>query len=131
MDDTWAVQEETLAGYLQAGFNFDNSVVPVSALLGVRYYDTNTVSSGYSRITVAGVSTFPEVRRDGGYTDWLPSINVRFDFTEKFVGRHDSGRSDGAAESFAARIPATLDGHRRRTGTRGNPDLLPFKAKPI
>ena len=48
--DTWSVEEETLAGYLQASFVFDNSVVPVSALLGVRYFDTNTLSEGYNRV---------------------------------------------------------------------------------
>src|SRR5687768_16196260 len=26
--DTWSVEEETLAGYLQAAFSFDNSLVP-------------------------------------------------------------------------------------------------------
>jgi len=126
--DTWTVEEKTLAGYLQAGFNFDNSVVPVSALLGVRYYDTNTVSSGYSRVTVAGVSTFPEVRRDGGYTDWLPSLNMRFDFNEKFVGRLTAGEVMARPNPSQMAFRRTLDTAVSRTGSQGNPDLLPFEA---
>jgi iron complex outermembrane receptor protein len=125
--DTWSVEEETLAGYLQASFAWDNSVVPISALLGVRYYDTNTLSEGYNRVQQGAVITFPTASQAGGYNDWLPSINVRFDFTENFVGRMTAG------EVMARPNPAQLAFRRSTdivglTGSRGNPDLLPFKA---
>ena len=58
--DTWSVEEETLAGYLQAAFAFDNAVVPISALVGVRYFDTNTLSEGYNRVQQGAVITFPD-----------------------------------------------------------------------
>ena len=54
--DTWSVEEETLAGYLQAAFSFDNDVVPVSALVGVRYFDTNTLSRRDSTVSAPGRS---------------------------------------------------------------------------
>jgi iron complex outermembrane receptor protein len=125
--DTWSVEEETLAGYLQASFVFDNSVVPVSALLGVRYFDTNTLSEGYARVQQGTVITFPEASQAGGYTDWLPSINLRFDFTDKFVGRMTAG------EVMARPNPSQMAFRRSTdiiglTGSRGNPDLLPFSA---
>ena len=41
-------------------FVFDNSVVPVSALLGVRYFDTNTLSEGYNRVQQGAVITLPD-----------------------------------------------------------------------
>jgi TonB-dependent receptor len=125
--DTWSVEEETLAGYLQASFKFDNDVVPVSALLGVRYFDTNTLSEGYNRVQQGAVITFPTASQAGGYTDWLPSINLRFDFTDKFVGRVTAG------EVMARPNPAQMAFRRSTdiiglTGSRGNPDLLPFSA---
>ncbi len=125
--DTWSVEEETLAGYLQASFVFDNEVVPVSTLLGVRYFDTNTLSEGYARVQQGAVVTFPTASQSGGYNDWLPSINVRFDFSEKFVGRMTAG------EVMARPNPAQMAFRRSTdiiglTGTRGNPDLLPFSA---
>ncbi len=125
--DTWSVEEETLAGYLQASFVFDNSVVPISALAGVRYFDTNTLSEGYNRVQQGAVITFPTASQSGGYNDWLPSINVRFDFTDKFVGRLTAG------EVMARPNPAQLAFRRSTdiiglTGSRGNPDLLPFSA---
>lgn len=125
--DTWAVEEETLAGYLQASFVFDNAVVPVSALLGVRYFDTNTLSSGYNRVQQGANITFPTMSQSGGYNDWLPSLNLRFDFSDKFVGRMTAG------EVMARPNPAQLAFRRSTdivglTGSRGNPDLLPFSA---
>jgi iron complex outermembrane receptor protein len=126
--DTWSVEEETLAGYVQASFAFDNEVVPVSALLGVRYYDTNTLSEGYNRVQQGAVITFPTASQSGGYNDWLPSISLRFDFSEKFVGRMTAG------EVMARPNPSQLAFRRSTdivglTGSRGNPDLLPFQAK--
>ena len=132
--DTWAVNEETLAGYLQAGFSFDNDVVPITALLGVRYFDTNTLSEGYSQVATGTganrVVSFPPVSQPGGYTDWLPSINLKFKFSDKFVGRLTAGdvmaRPNPSQMAFRRSLDAALT---PRTGTQGNPDLLPFEAR--
>jgi len=125
--DTWSVEEETLAGYLQASFKFDNSVVPVSALVGVRYYDTNTLAKGYNRVQQGANITFPTASQAGGYTDWLPSVTLKFDFSDKFVGRATWG------EVMARPNPAQMAFRRSTdivglTGSRGNPDLLPYSA---
>jgi iron complex outermembrane recepter protein len=128
--DNWSVEEETLAGYLQAAFTFDNAVVPVSALLGVRYFDTNTVSSGYSRVKVQGVeATFPPIVREGGYNDWLASLNMRFDFTDKLVGRLTAGDVLARPNPSQMAFRRSLDTSVNRTGSQGNPDLLPFQAR--
>ena len=128
--DTWSVEEKTLAGYLQAAFKFDNSLVPISALVGVRYFDTNTVSSGYNRVKVTGSeATFPTATREGGYNDWLPSLNVRFDFSDKFVGRVTAGDVMARPNPSQMAFRRTLDTAVSRTGSQGNPDLLPFQAR--
>jgi len=131
--DTWSVDEETLAGYLQASFSFDNDVVPITALLGVRYFDTNTLSEGYNQVATGTgptrVVTFPQASQAGGYNDWLPSINVKFAFSDKFVGRLTAGevmaRPNPSQMAFRRSLDAALS---PRTGTQGNPDLLPFQA---
>ena len=128
--DTWSVEEKTLAGYLQAAFKFDNSLVPISALVGVRYFDTNTVSSGYNRVKVTGSeATFPTATREGGYNDWLPSLNLRFDFSDKFVGRVTAGDVMARPNPSQMAFRRTLDTAVSRTGSQGNPDLLPFQAR--
>jgi TonB-dependent receptor len=130
--DTWSVEEKTLAGYLQAAFNFDNDLVPISALLGVRYFDTNTRAGGFNRqVTGSGaaqVITFPEASREGGYNDWLPSINLRFDFSDKFVGRMTAGDVMARPNPSQLAFRRSLDGV-GLTGSQGNPDLLPFQAR--
>jgi TonB-dependent receptor len=132
--DTWSVEEETLSGYLQAAFSFNNSLVPITALVGVRYFDTDTLAEGFNRQSTgtgaATVVTFPEASSAGGYNDWLPSINVRFDFSDKFVGRLTAGdvmaRPNPSQMAFRRSLDAALT---PRTGTQGNPDLLPFQAR--
>jgi TonB-dependent receptor len=132
--DTWSVSEKTLAGYLQAAFSFDNDVVPITVLAGVRYFDTNTLSEGYSQVATGSgatrVVTFPPVSQPGGYTDWLPSLNVKFEFSDKFVGRLTAGdvmaRPNPSQMAFRRSLDAALS---PRTGTQGNPDLLPFQAR--
>jgi TonB-dependent receptor len=125
--DTWSVEEETLAGYLQAAFSFDNSLVPISALVGVRYFDTNTLATGYNRVVVGGVNTFPAASRAGGYNDWLPSINLRFDFSDKLVGRLTAGDVMARPNPAQMAFRRTLD--LSTNGTQGNPDLLPYEAR--
>jgi iron complex outermembrane recepter protein len=128
--DTWSVEEETLAGYLQASFKFDNDVLPITGLFGVRYFDTNTVSSGYTREKVVGLpATFPTAVREGGYNDWLPSINLRFDFSDKLVGRLTAGDVMARPNPSQLAFRRSLDTAVNRTGSQGNPDLLPFEAR--
>ncbi len=126
--DTWSVEEKTKAGYLQATFGWEDLAVPVHATVGARYFDTNTLSSGFNRVQQGATITFPEAAQSGGYNDWLPSINVRFDLTDKLVGRLTAG------DVMARPNPAQLAFRRSTdvvglTGSRGNPDLLPFEAR--
>jgi TonB-dependent receptor len=126
--DTWAVEEKTKAGYLQASFGWEEWAVPVHATVGARYFDTNTLSSGFNRVQQGAVISFPEASQSGGYNDWLPSINLRFDFTDKLVARLTAG------DVMARPNPSQLAFRRSTdvvglTGSRGNPDLLPFEAR--
>jgi TonB-dependent receptor len=126
--DTWAVEEKTKAGYLQATFGWDEIAVPVQATVGARYFDTNTQSSGFNRVQQGTTITFPEASQTGGYNDWLPSINVRFDLTDRLVARLTAG------DVMARPNPAQLAFRRSTdvvglTGSRGNPDLQPFEAR--
>lgn len=126
--DTWSVEEKTKAGYLQATFAWEELPVPIFATIGARYFDTNTLSSGFNRVQQGAVITFPEAAQSGGYNDWLPSVNLRFNFTEKLLARLTAG------DVLARPNPAQLAFRRSTdiiglTGSRGNPDLLPFEAR--
>jgi TonB-dependent receptor len=125
--DTWEVEEKTNAAYVQASFNFADLAVPISGTLGVRYVDTDTSSSGFNRIVENGVATFEPGSRDGGYTKWLPSLNLRFDLTDQLVGRMTAGKvlARPNPSQLALRRSTDIVG---LTGSRGNPDLQPFEA---
>ncbi len=130
--DTWSVEEKTKSAYIQANFDFASLPVPVSASLGVRVVDTDTVSTGYNRVQT-GPSTNPIVNfvegsQDGGYTRHLPSLNLRFEFIpNQLVGRMAASKvmARAAPSQLALRRSIDVVG---LTGSRGNPDLKPFEA---
>ena len=126
--DTWEVEEKTRAAYVQGSFKFDELAVPISGTLGVRYVDTETLSTGFNRVALPGTPvTFPRASRDGGYTKWLPSLNLRFDLTEDVVGRMTAGKVLARPNPSQLAFRRTLDGV-GLTGSRGNPDLQPYEA---
>ncbi len=125
--DTWEVEEKTRAAYLQGSFKFDELAIPIGGTLGVRYVDTETASTGFNRIQQGPVVTFPVGSRAGGYTKWLPSMNLRFDLSDELVGRMTAGKVLARPNPSQLALRRSLDGV-GFTGSRGNPDLQPFEA---
>jgi TonB-dependent receptor len=126
--DTWEVEEKTNAAYLQGSFKFDSLAIPISGTLGVRYVDTETMSSGYNRIKHGpGDVEFPRASRDGGYSKWLPSLNLRFDLREDLIGRMTAGKVLARPNPSQLAFRRSLDSV-GFTGSRGNPALKPYEA---
>jgi TonB-dependent receptor len=126
--DTWEVEEKTNAAYLQASFKFEELAIPIRGTLGARYIDTETSSSGFSRLRINNVVTFPRASRDGGYSKWLPSLNLRFDLSDELVGRMTAGKVLARPNPAQMALRRTLDTSVGRAGTRGNPNLQPYEA---
>lgn len=124
--DTWSVEEQTNAAFVQGSFKFD-SAVPVSGTVGVRYVDTETLSEGYNQIVTPTDTLFPRGSRAGGYSKWLPSLNLRLDLTDTLVGRMTAGKvlARPNPNQLALRRSTDTVG---LSGTRGNPGLKPFEA---
>ena len=105
--DTWEVEEKTRAAYVQGSFKFDELAVPISGTLGralCRHRNpVGRIQPGCS-YRVRPV-TFPRASRDGGYTKWLPSLNLRFDLTDELVGRMTAGKVLARPESEPAGVP--------------------------
>ncbi|HEY5760832.1 MAG TPA: TonB-dependent receptor, partial [Steroidobacter sp.] len=126
--DTWEVEEKTNAAYLQGSFKFEELAIPISGTLGVRYVDTETMSAGFNRLNLGGGNvTFPRASRDGGYTKWLPSLNLRFDLAGDLVGRMTAGKVLARPNPSQLALRRTLDSV-GFTGSRGNPNLKPYEA---
>lgn len=126
--DTWEVEEKTNAAYVQGSFKLDGLAIPISGTLGVRYVDTDTLSSGYNRIKHGpGNVEFPRASRAGGYTKWLPSLNLRFDLRDDLIGRMTAGKVLARPNPSQLAFRRSLDSV-GFTGSRGNPELKPYEA---
>ena len=128
--DTWSVSEETLAGYLQAAFCIrQRRGADQRVLTGVRYFDTNTLSEGYSQVaTGSGASrvvTFPPVSQ-AWRIHRLAAVDqcAASSFTDKFVGRLTAGdvmaRPNPSQMAFRRRSTERLiasHGYARQSGS--------------
>jgi TonB-dependent receptor len=121
------VEEKTRAAYLQASFAFKDFFLPVSGTIGVRYFDTDTNSSGFNRVQQGANVTYPTASQDGGYDKWLPSINLRFDLTDSLIGRMTAGKVVARPNPSQLAFRRSTDAV-GLTGSRGNPDLQPYEA---
>jgi TonB-dependent receptor len=126
--ENYTADEDIYAGYAQA--RYDNG--PLRIIGGVRVEHTNTDLNG-NRITL-----FPDdddliitpVQFETSSTDWLPSVNVRYELAENVIARFGAFRSL-MRPSFGQQAPRFLveeneDGE--RSGEFGNPDLDPYRA---
>jgi iron complex outermembrane receptor protein len=127
--DNWTVQEETLGAYTQFDFRFDELKMPLSGNIGVRYIETDTLSTGFNRVVLPmGVVTFPPGEAEGNYDEILPSMNLKVGLIpDVLVARLAAGKvlARPSPSQLAIRLSRDVVG---LTGSRGNPDLLPFLA---
>jgi iron complex outermembrane recepter protein len=143
----WTIGEGTTDWYGQANFDFPDFYLPVSGNFGVRYVDTNTTTTGYTQITVLGnnppvrtttcpttanCKQYPLATITGGYSQTLPSANLKVELvpiedliTGQLFARIAYGKVMSRPQPSQIAIGRTLDvvGH---TGKQGNPGLLPY-----
>lgn len=142
--DSFKIGERVIAGYAQVDFASEIGGLPFSGGVGARYVHTNVTSDGSQQVLLdirnipndptayTGVfaATAAAVRRKTTYGDFLPSANVRFDFTDQIVGRLAASRTVTRPDvtllaprvSFTNLRPGNLE------ATGGNPDLKPYKS---
>jgi iron complex outermembrane recepter protein len=125
----FAIDEETKAAYLQADLEQDVFGRPLRVQAGVRYVHIKSDMNFLNRITLEESSASAKV------DDLMPSVTVRYDVTDNVRLRFNYGET--------LRRPAFVDlnpnfiltgdltGVGYGTGTSGNPDLSPTKAKNI
>jgi iron complex outermembrane recepter protein len=116
---TFSIDEQTLAGYLMGEFEFGD----VKMNAGVRLVRTESSSSG-SQLIDGEVSPRSD---SNSYTNYLPALNVRYALRPDMLVRATYSRTVNRPALFDLRPSAIIDSG-PRTGSRGNPDLLPYTA---
>ncbi|WP_429001888.1 TonB-dependent receptor [Xanthomonas sp.] len=148
LQDTNRQFERTQAAYAVLYFGNDEALgVPVDGNLGVRVVQTRTEAAGYGQFPDLSDTSAPDALKaqytgqyfennaQGRYTDVLPSLNVRFRFSDALQWRIAASKAM-ARPDYTQLQPYLLlaaetedDGSVSQwTGTAGNPNLKPMKA---
>jgi len=136
--ESYAAEEDIYAAYAQV--RFENA--DLRLITGVRVEHTESTSSG-NRLElveegaiVGGVPLADDtlfitpVSFERSYTDWLPSLNLRYQVADNVIARFGAFRSV-MRPSFGKQAPRFLieeNDNNERTGEFGNPDLDPYRA---
>lgn len=115
---TFAVNEKTYSAYAQADFEFDKVFVNI----GGRIVRTEQTSSGFEPATVG----FSEISIENKYTDFLPSISIRYDATDDIVIRATANRNI-TRPTISKLTPGRDLQPNQNLGKSGNPELEPFR----
>ena len=128
------LEEGNTAAYAQ--FNFENGAL--SGNFGLRWVQTREDITNYvnadaadpDAITTSAFGPYKTVLTENTYNNWLPSLNLRWEVNEDWVGRFAASQTlslpDYSALAGAVSLspPAVVGGV--GTGTGGNPNLEPI-----
>jgi iron complex outermembrane recepter protein len=127
----WSITEETRAAYWLA--KFETSNMPLDGNIGLRVVHTlESVSGSESAPADATISPIAVM---SDYTDWLPSINLRYRLREDWLLRAAVSKSitrpdfDELSPSLTL-IPNSVNPSLNQ-GSAGNPELKPVRADNI
>jgi len=136
--ENYRAEEDVLAAYIQGRFDTET----IRIIGGLRVERTDTILSG-NRLDLAeegavidGVALDEDtlfiapLRARSGYTDWLPSVNLRANVAPDIVARAGVFRSlvRPSFGQLAPRFVIEENDENERSGQFGNPDLKPYRA---
>lgn len=121
-----SIREKDEGGYVQADWNTQLFGWGFRGNVGVRYVSTDETASGYSFLSGSAVP----ITVDHKYSDTLPSLNMVFEPTDKFLIRFAAAKVMARPDlgSLAPGVSVSVSGA-NRTVSSGNPFLSPFRAK--
>ncbi len=139
------VEEETISLYVATDWEFEISDYYVEVNLGVRYEQTDIVSPAKSRIAeqvywaggsewitqFASGGEFVEVDFEGDYDMLLPMLDIKVDLSDDLVARASWGQTitrPGLNDMLGNLSLTSSPKLGSRSGSRGNPNLKPFKS---
>ncbi len=142
--DSYEIQEETLATYIQANLESEFLNKPLRVEGGVRLESTTTTSHGFEQVLVGFTFTDPTSMRpdyaEGGaqpyseeasYDVLLPNLSLRWDVSDDIVTRFSAGRTIARPDIAHLRSVRSIGDTRPQgamTASSGNSSLKPYSA---
>jgi len=122
------VEEKDLGAYGMATFNFADRGLPIRGDIGLRYVNTDQVSTGYaSQGTAVNLLT-----ADRSYDRWLPSGNLVMDVTDNLLVRFAAAKTLARAGISSISPGGNLNvSGGNRSFSSGNPGLNPTESDNI
>ncbi len=122
--DTYGVEEETFAAYLQYDWDYKIGVLPFRGDIGIRHYNTT--------ITSSGVSNVGRVEVEESYDDILPALNMVLELNPNINLRFAASENINRPTLSALRVDGDIDENNGEyTVSTGNPALNPYESKNI
>jgi TonB-dependent receptor len=147
IDAFGVIEENTDSAYLQAALYFDVGDMAVDVNIGVRYEETEVLSTIQQQVEDFMVWSNPTewqlrlvdgeaglVVSTGDYDVTLPNIDIKVDITDEIVGRFSAGKTISRAPLGNLAGVRSLSRSPKpggRTGSAGNTSLLPFESSNI
>jgi TonB-dependent receptor len=141
-ENSFRVEEQLLATYLQADFSQEWDDLMLSGQLGIRYEDTQVFVMGLETNLLALTildqtelghitSTPRSLEIESNYANWLPSISLKVENNDALVGRLAFSRSL-TRPTMTQMSPSLVLNTTRQGGdlraSSGNPELQPFES---
>ena len=117
------IEETIVAAYVQ----FDFEVGPARGDFGVRYVKTDQRNEGFAVVDGTDPADAPLIVDGQKYTDVLPSLNIRYDFSDTYVVRGGVSKTMSRSPYRELSIGVRLN-EAALTGIAGNPQLEPYRA---
>ncbi|HTF97138.1 MAG TPA: TonB-dependent receptor [Cellvibrio sp.] len=141
-DNSFVVEEDTIAFYLESDFAGDLSGMPVSSTAGVRIESTDVTVTG-TQAPVTGLRILDETEMlaefgaaesigvDNSYDAILPNMSIKLDITDDMVVRAAASKTL-TRPTLTSMAPVTVITTTRQggnlTSTSGNAALKPFES---
>jgi iron complex outermembrane receptor protein len=127
IENVYQTSEETVSGFVQADWESELFGKRFRGNVGVRAYETKTHSTGWIQGDSYAYLGTTDVK--GSYSGALPALNTVLELTPEVLLRFSATQNLNrpGLGSMAAEGNATVDDSGKITGSRGNPDLKPYK----
>lgn len=132
---SWTVQEEVTAFFVQADINAEIGSIPVTGNVGIRYVQTKQSSQGSAANTIDGLVVVSPTDVSHDYSHVLPSINLSFAIDEAQTIRFGAAKTISRAllNDMNASVSASYGQQPDENGnywtiSGGNPELEPKEA---